>query len=64
MPWLVLVLGTIGLLLMGAGLIFALSVGSVIGSILFALVFLYNVWNTYDTFVVHECWTLYLEEVK
>jgi hypothetical protein len=59
-----LVLGIIGLLLLAAGLIIALSVGSVIGSILFALVFLYNVWNTYDTFVVKECWTLYLEEVK
>lgn len=62
--WAILVLGTVGLLGIAGLLIMFLLAGSVTMSILSGAVLLYVVWGTYDTFVVKECWTLYLEEVK
>lgn len=59
-----LVLGTAGMVGIVLLLIAALAAGQVSTSILAAIGFLYMVWNTYDTFVIHQCWTLYLKVVE
>jgi hypothetical protein len=58
------VVGTIGLLMLGAIVVWMLSAGMFAASIFAALVLLYQIWNTYDTFVVKECWTLYLKVIE
>ena len=59
-----LVSGMAAIVLVAFMLVSALSAGLVFPSIVLAAGFLYMVWNTYDTFVLHQCWTLYLKVVE
>jgi hypothetical protein len=57
-------MGTAGLVGIAAMLIYFLAAGAVFQSVVVAAGFLYMLWSTYDTFVLHQCWTLYLKVVE
>lgn len=56
--------GTLMLLAVAALAVYMLSTGDVFGTVFMSALFLMGVWNTYDTFVIHQCWTLYLKVVE
>lgn len=57
-------MGTLLMLLLAGTVVFCLMGGFTAASIFSSALLLYWVWRTYDTFVLQECWTVFLEEVK
>ncbi|UDL16625.1 membrane protein [Arthrobacter phage Atuin] len=62
--WGILITGTLALLGIMAFFIWFLLQGGLFGIVLSAVGLAYALWSTYDTFVTHACWTLYLEETE
>lgn len=52
------------LIAMAALAVFMLTTGDVFGTVFVSGLFLWGVWITYDTFVIHQCWTLYVKVVE